>query len=198
MAREQLQATIGCLLELQESEDPYTVNHQVRVTLVVDCITRDLGIDDQCIRSILMGAAIHDIGKIMVPAEILTKREKLTERDWEMIREHPKYGYDILTGLSFPDEYALAAVLQHHELMDGSGYPNRLKGGQICLGARVIAVADAFAVIVYGRPYQPAQGVDRALEAIKQGRSSHFSPEVVDAAMRCLPKVPDWELRIAV
>jgi HD-GYP domain-containing protein (c-di-GMP phosphodiesterase class II) len=126
---------------------------------------------------------LHDIGKVAVPAEILSKPGKLSEVEFNLIKAHPQAGYDILKDIEFPWPIALA-VLQHHERMDGSGYPQGLTGPDIILEARILAVADVVEAIASHRPYRPALGIDMALDEIVRNQGTLYDPGVVDACAR--------------
>lgn len=126
---------------------------------------------------------MHDIGKIAVPAEILSKPKRLSDIEFQLIKEHPRAGYNILKDIDFP--WAIAEiVLQHHERMDGSGYPQGLKGESILLEARIMAVADTIEAMTAHRPYRPGLGIEAALNEISRGASQHYDPAVADACMR--------------
>ena len=128
-------------------------------------------------------STIHDIGKIAVPAEILSKPTKLSDIEFSMIKVHPQAGYDILKDIEFPWPVA-EVVLQHHERMDGSGYPKGLSGDDILLEARIVAVADVMEAMASHRPYRPALGLDVAIEEISKNRGRFYDPEVTDACLR--------------
>ena len=132
-----------------------------------------------------MAGTLHDIGKMYVPGEILTKPGRLTEIEFNMIKTHPKAGYDILKTIEFPWPIALI-VLQHHERIDGSGYPSGLPAKDILLEARILGVADVVEAMASHRPYRPALGMDKALAEISQKRGSLYDPEVVDACLKLL------------
>jgi HD-GYP domain-containing protein (c-di-GMP phosphodiesterase class II) len=130
-----------------------------------------------------MAGVIHDLGKITVPTDILNKPGRLTEHEFGIIRSHPKVGYDILKTIDFPWPVA-QIVLQHHERMDGSGYPQGLSGEKIILEARILAVADVVEAMSSHRPYRPARGIDKALEEISQNKGVLYDPEVVDVCLK--------------
>lgn len=163
-----------------EKRDPYTSGHQHQVAKICEAIARQLGLEEERCRGLLLGAKIHDIGKIAVPVDILGKPGKLSPPELEIIRTHPQTGYEILCGIHFPWPI-VDMVYQHHERLDGSGYPRGLKGDEICLEARIIAVADVFDAIISHRPYRPAKGLDSGIEELRAGRGSIYDPEVVDA-----------------
>jgi HD-GYP domain-containing protein (c-di-GMP phosphodiesterase class II) len=141
-----------------------------------------MGLSPEIIKGIGVVGVIHDIGKICVPAEILSKPGRITEAEFSIIKEHAKTGYDILKGIDFPWPVALS-VLQHHERMDGTGYPNRLAGKDISLEAKIIGVADVVEAMASHRPYRPSLGIEKALEEISQKRGILYDPVVVDACL---------------
>jgi HD-GYP domain-containing protein (c-di-GMP phosphodiesterase class II) len=171
---------IRTLAFLAETRDPYTAGHQRRVTELAEAIAGLLRIDGDGHRLITAAGTLHDLGKTAVPAEILTKPGRLTEAEFELIRVHPRTGYDILTGIEFPWPVA-DVVLQHHERLDGSGYPDGLRVGDISAEARVLAVADVVEAMSSHRPYRPALGVEVALDEVERHRGALYDPEVVDA-----------------
>ncbi len=165
--------------------DPYTAGHQKRVTDLACAIAEEMSLSKEQIEGLQMAGLIHDVGKILVPAEILSKPGRLTEIDFSMIETHPKVGYDILKTIEFP--YPVAQiVIQHHERMDGSGYPAGLTGKEILLEARILAVADVVEAIASHRPYRPALGQDKAIEEISQNRGVLYDPKAVDACLKVL------------
>jgi PAS domain S-box-containing protein len=183
--RASLEGTITAVGKSVEARDPYTAGHQQRVTELAVAIALGMGLDEDRVEGIHMGASIHDIGKIHLPAEILVKPSKLSDIEYSLIQTHPQVGYDILKDIDFPWPVADIAH-QHHEHMDGSGYPQGLKGEEICLEARIVAVADVVEAISSHRPYRPALGTDAALDEIKMQRGKFYDPEVVDACLKLL------------
>jgi putative two-component system response regulator len=171
---------IAATLELR---DPYTAGHQRRVSDIAVAIARELGWSEQKIEGLHLAGVAHDVGKIHVPAEILSKPGKLNDIEFSIIRQHSKAGYDILKEIDFPWPIA-EFVLQHHERLDGSGYPSGLKGGDILPETRIISVADVIEAIASHRPYRPALGIEAALKEIEEHRGTLYDPEVVDAALR--------------
>jgi len=182
-----LHGTISAICKAVEARDPYTAGHQKRVAQLAHCIAQEIGLDMDRIDGLRMGATIHDIGKIHLPAEILSKPTRLTEMEFELIKSHCKVGYDILKDIVFPWPVADIAH-QHHERLDGSGYPQGLKGDEICLEARIVAVADVVEAMSSHRPYRPALGIDAALEEIKTHRGRWFEPDIVDACLTLFRK----------
>jgi len=185
--RKTLEDTIRVVGLTTEMRDPYTARHQERVTELACAIARKMRIPEQQIDGIHAAGLLHDIGKIAVPAEILTKPTKLTDVEFALIKTHPQVAYDILKGIKFPWPLA-KIVLQHHERLDGSGYPNGLKGNEILLEARILAVADVVEAISSHRPYRPALGVDAALDEIKKGKGRLYNPAAVDACLALFEK----------
>ena len=160
-----LDSTIQAISKIVESRDPYTSGHQERVARLATAIASEMGLSEELIASIRMAATLHDVGKINIPAEILSKPRQLNEIEMGMIRMHPEVGYNILKSIEFPYPVALI-VLQHHERMDGSGYPAGMIGENILLEARILAVADVVEAMASHRPYRPALGIEKTLEEI--------------------------------
>jgi len=184
MLRRAMEETIQAMVLIVEMKDPYTASHQREVTQLACAIAKEMRLSEEKIDRIHMAGLIHDIGKISIPTEILTKpSRKLTEKEISMIRTHPKVGYDILKTIEFPWPIA-KIVLQHHERMNGSGYPSGLSGEDILLEARILGLADAVESMALHRPYRPALGIDRALEEVSQNRGVLYDPEVVDACLK--------------
>jgi putative two-component system response regulator len=189
--KEALLGTIGAITRTVEKRDPYTAGHQDRVARIAVAIAREMGLDEERIEGLRIGAQIHDIGKICVPGEILHRPGKLTAAEFALIKAHPETGYDIVKDVDFPWPVG-RMLLEHHERLDGSGYPAGLRGDEILLEARIIAVADVVEAMTSHRPYRPALGLDLALAEITLKRGTHFDAQVVDACLRvveraCLP-----------
>ena len=178
-----LDAVIQMVALTVEMRDPYTAGHQHRVSSLASAIAGEMNLSQEIIEGIRVVGAIHDIGKICVPSEILSKPGRITEAEFSIIKEHAKTGYDILKGIDFPWPVA-QAVLQHHERINGSGYPNRLADDSIILEARVIAVSDVVEAMASHRPYRPSLGIDKALAEISRGKNTLYDPAVVDACLR--------------
>jgi PAS domain S-box-containing protein/putative nucleotidyltransferase with HDIG domain len=175
--------TIEVATTLVEMRDPYTAGHEKRVALISVAIGTELGLDAHRIEGLRVGGYIHDIGKIIVPAEILSKPGKISEAEYLLIKGHPQAGYDILKNVDFPWPVADIAY-QHHERMDGSGYPRGLKGEEILLEARITAVADVVEAMSAHRPYRPGLGLEQALAEIERGSGNHYDPAVAAACLR--------------
>ncbi|MEJ2345256.1 MAG: PAS domain S-box protein [Gammaproteobacteria bacterium] len=180
--QESLVETIRAIALMVEKRDPYTAGHQIRVARLCTAIGGELGLDAARMEGLRLGSMIHDIGKIYVPAEILNRPGTLQAPELGMIRGHPQVGYEILKGIAFPWPVA-EMILQHHERLDGSGYPQGLKGADILLESRIIAVADVVEAMSSHRPYRPALGIDAALLEIKSHRGTQYDPAVVDACL---------------
>ena len=182
--RAALGATIQAVAITVETRDPYTAGHQRRVADLSRAIATEMGLDINRKDGIRMAGVIHDLGKMAVPAEILSKPSRLSEIEYKLIKIHPQAGYDILKDVEFPWPIA-QIVLQHHERLNGSGYPAGLKGEEILMEARIIAVADVVEAIASYRPYRQALGVEKALGEITQNKGILYDPAVVDACL-CL------------
>jgi putative nucleotidyltransferase with HDIG domain len=174
--------TIHALAEAVEKRDPYTSGHQKRVARLASAIALEMGLAEKKIDGIRTAAVVHDIGKLSVPVEILSKPGQLSEAEQSILKTHPQAGYEILDGIEFPWPIA-RIVQQHHERMDGSGYPLGLQGDEILLEARILTVADVVEATSSYRPYRPANGITVALAEIVKYRGSRYSIEVVDACM---------------
>lgn len=181
--RESVKTTIQVLSLASEAKDPYTAGHHKRVSHLARAIAREQGLSREIIEGIRMAGSIHDIGKLSVPAEILTKPARLTELEFSLIKEHPRAGYDMLKNVESP--WPLADIVyQHHERMNGTGYPRQLKGDEILMAARVMAVADVVEAMSSHRPYRPSLGIEAALEEIEQNRGILYDADVVNACLR--------------
>jgi PAS domain S-box-containing protein len=180
--REMLVTTIDALASMVEMKDQYTAGHQPRVTRLACAIAGEMGLSEEQIEGIRMAGSVHDIGKTVVPAEILNKPGPLTEMQFEMVKMHPRAGHDILKKITFPWPVA-QIVLQHHELMDGSGYPQGLSGEEIMLEARILTVANVVEAMISHRPYRAAYEIKEALEEISKNRGVLYDPAVVDACL---------------
>ena len=181
--RKAVGTTIQAMVSTVESRDPYTAGHQIRSADLARAIATEMGLPQEKIDGIRVAGSIHDIGKLSIPAEILSKPAKLSDIEFSLVKEHAQQGFEILKGVE--SSWPLAEmVYQHHERMDGSGYPRHLKGDDILMEARILAVADVVEAIASHRPYRAALGIDAALEEISKNRGILYDPEVVDACLR--------------
>ncbi|UCE19017.1 MAG: HD-GYP domain-containing protein [Gemmatimonadota bacterium] len=195
--RRTLNGTVSALAITVEMRDPYTAGHQERVAQLACAIAVEMNLSDDQIEGLHVAGSLHDLGKILVPAEILNKPGLLNDTEVIHVRTHPQAGHDILMGfikghpqagydilkeINFPWPVA-QIVLQHHERIDGSGYPEGLKGDDILAEARILAVADVVEAMSSHRPYRPAHGLDKALEEIFQKKGALYDPEVVDTCI---------------
>ncbi|MBE0612830.1 MAG: PAS domain S-box protein [Burkholderiales bacterium] len=176
-------STVEVATALSEMRDPYTAGHERQVGKIAAAIGAELGFDAQRMEGLRVAGYLHDIGKITIPAEILSKPGKLSAIEYELIKGHPQSSYNVLKDVEFPWPVAQVA-LQHHERMDGSGYPQGLKGEAILLEARVMAVADVMEAMSSHRPYRPGLGIETALAEIRRGRGSAYDPVVADACIK--------------
>ncbi|MBI2909368.1 MAG: HD-GYP domain-containing protein [Chloroflexi bacterium] len=177
-----LGGTVEAISTIVEKRDPYTAGHQQRVSLLACAIAEEMGLTRKQIDGIDIAGVIHDIGKIAIPSEILSTPRQLSGNEFDLIRIHSQAGYDILKTIEFPWPVA-QIVLQHHERMDGSGYPAGLAGEDILPEARIIAVADVVEAMSSHRPYRPALGVAKALEEIYEKKGVFYDAPVVDACL---------------
>jgi PAS domain S-box-containing protein/putative nucleotidyltransferase with HDIG domain len=176
-------ATIQAIAQTVEVRDPYTAGHQKRVADLARAIATRMGLSSDQVDGIRMAGVIHDIGKISVPAEILSKPGLLTPLEFSLIKTHAQIGYDILKDIDFPWDIA-TMVLQHHERLDGSGYPKGVTGERILLEARILTVADVVEAMASHRPYRPSLGLDKALEEIKDKKGRFYDSGAVDACLQ--------------
>ena len=180
--RDVLLQTVESLASMLEKRDPYTSGHQKKVSVLACAIAEEMGLPVEIIEGIHIAAILHDIGKISIPAEFLSKPGRLSPIEFDIIKTHPVNAYEMLKAIDFP--YPVAQIiLQHHEKMDGSGYPYGLLGPDILLEARIISVADVVEAISSHRPYRPALGIQYALEEITQNAGKLYDPEVVEACL---------------
>lgn len=174
--------TITAMARLAEARDPYTSGHQERVAAMAFRIGQRMGLSETTCETIRLAGIVHDIGKMSVPSEILAKPGRLNDAEFSLIKEHAEHGYALLLPLEFPWPIA-EIVRQHHERLNGSGYPRGLEDGAICVEARVIAVADTIEAMSSHRPYRPALGLEAALSVVRGGRGKLYDPSAVDAAL---------------
>jgi PAS domain S-box-containing protein len=181
--RKAVNATIKVMVSAVEMRDPCTAGHQIRSADIARAIASEMGLDQNKIDGIRMAGSIHDIGKLSIPAEILSKPAKLTNIEFSLIKQHPLNGYEMLKNVESP--WPLAQIVyQHHERMDGSGYPRNLKGNEIILEARIMAVADVMEAMASHRPYRPALGIEAAIGEIEKNKGSLYDNDVADACLR--------------
>lgn len=175
-----IQHVFHTLSRAMEIGDSYTMNHQRRVAELAVAIAQELGLPSKELQGIALGAALHDIGKLHVPGSILNKPGPLNPFELRLVQAHPIAGHKLIEGEEFPWPIA-EMVLQHHERMDGSGYPRGLKGEEIILPARILAVADVVEAMASDRPYHPAHGMESALDYVLENRNQLFDDRVVHA-----------------
>ena len=181
--RQSLEQSIQALAGTVESRDPYTAGHQRRVAELASAIAREMGLPDEQVNGLHLAATVHDIGKIHIPAEILSKPGRLSPIELSLVKTHAQAGYDILKNVEFP--WPIADIIrQHHERQDGSGYPQGLKGEQILPEARILAVADVVESMISHRPYRPGLGEETTFDEIRQNRGRLYDPDVVDACLK--------------
>lgn len=181
--RETLLATVNSLASTVEMRDPYTAGHQRRVTILACAIADEMKVTEDQFDGLRLAGLVHDIGKFNVPVEILNKPGRITETEFNIIKTHPLAGYNLLKEIEFPWPVA-EIVLQHHERLDGSGYPHGLTNDGIMPEAKILAVADVVEAMASHRPYRPALGIEVALEEVTKNKGTHYDPEVVDVCSR--------------
>jgi len=187
-----LDEVIKALSVTVEVRDPYTFGHQERVAQISEKIAREMGFSETRVKALWMAATIHDIGKIYVPSEFLAKPTKLTEIEFAVIKTHSFVGYSIIKNIDF--DWPIAEIVyQHHEKMDGSGYPLGVSGEKILMEARILTVADVVEAMSSHRPYRPALGLDKAKKEIKKNKETFYDPDVVDV---CLQVIKEKGLKI--
>ncbi len=182
-----LKGSIKAMAMAVEMRDPYTSGHQQRVSDLASTIAKEMRLSEKHSEGVMMAGIIHDLGKIAIPAEILSKPGIITETEFELIKIHPRIGYNILKNINFPWPIA-QIVLQHHERINGSGYPQGLYGDQILLEARIIGVADVVEAMASHRPYRPARGIDAALKEIDKNKGVLYDSNVVEACINIFDK----------
>jgi putative nucleotidyltransferase with HDIG domain len=181
--KQTLLESVSAVAAMVEMRDPYTAGHQQRVSQIAEAIAREMQLPQQQIEGIVLAAVIHDVGKISIPTEFLSKPGNLNDVEYSLIQEHPKSGFEILKGIDYPWPIA-TIVLQHHERIDGTGYPYGLQGDDILLEARIIAVADVIEAMASHRPYRPSLGIDTALEEIEVNSGVKYDAEAAGCALR--------------
>ena len=180
--------SIKSLVTLLDTRVPQEYTHSPYFSRLVTIIGQQMHLDQKQIESLKYASLLHDTGKVDIPLEILTKTTKLTPKEFNIIKRHPAKGAEILRPLQILRP-AIPIIMYHHEKYNGTGYPSRLKKGQIPLGARIMAVADAFEAMVYGRPYRERMNINSAIKEIKKKSGSQFDPKVVEAFLRCVKKI---------
>ncbi len=188
--REVLFGATKALIGIIEERDPYTRGHSEGVARLAVAIGQRMGLSHEEITGLYIAGLLHDVGKVAIPLEILVKPGKLEEKEIALIREHPTLGYEVLKEIDFPWPVALVA-LQHHERLDGSGYPKGLKGKEITLEARIIAVADVLDAMSHHRPYRPARKMEEVIDELRKGRGRLYDEKVVDICLDLLRESPD-------
>jgi len=182
-----LEATLDAVTvsaaNMVELRDPYTAGHQRQVAHIAVAIARDLVLPDEEVQGIEVAATLHDIGKIAIPAEILGRPGRLTPAEFEIVKTHCQAGHDIMADVPYPQPVA-EMILQHHERLDGSGYPRGLKAGDILMGSRIVSVADVFSAMASHRPYRPALGKSAALDELRANSGRLYDKDVVDSVVR--------------
>jgi HD-GYP domain-containing protein (c-di-GMP phosphodiesterase class II) len=178
-----MHASVTAVSRMMELRDSYTAGHEQRVAAIACAIGGEMGLDAHRIEGLNVMGGLHDLGKIAVPSEILTKPARLSPVEFSLVKEHARAGYQILKDLRFPWPVA-EAVLQHHERMDGSGYPQGLKGEAIVLEARILAIADVVESMASHRPYRAAIGIEPALAEIEGGTGSRYDAAAGTACLR--------------
>lgn len=176
---------VNAFIALVNERDPYTAQHCYNVARLAYIIAEEMGLDMEMKRGLYIGGMLHDIGKTSIPLEILSKSGTLTKNEWEILRSHPVAGYEIINKIDFPWEVS-EMILQHHERLDGSGYPYGLKGDEIKLGSRILAIADVIDAMLSHRPYRPALPMCEVTKEFKLNEGK-YDREVVKAALKLLP-----------
>ncbi|MGO9343929.1 MAG: HD domain-containing phosphohydrolase [Acidimicrobiales bacterium] len=188
-------AVTAAIANTVELRDPYTAGHQRQVAYIATQIARELGLAEEDVKGIEVASTLHDIGKIAIPAEILSRPGRLSAAEFEIVKTHPDAGYHIVADVSFPWPVA-QMILQHHERLDGSGYPNGLVGDAILVGSRIVAVADVISAMTEHRPYRPALGFASAVSELENNSGRLYDPAIVDCCLRLfrdqqIPLKPD-------
>ena len=178
-----MESTIQIMAAMLEKRDAYMSCHQKRVARLASAIANEMHFSDDQIRGLNLASSIHDVGKMVIPFEILSKPGKLNSIEFNIVKEHPKVAHDILVNMEFYWPVS-QMVVQHHERLDGSGYPEGLKGDAILPESRVLAIADVMEAMSFDRPYRPALGIDMALEEINTKRGILFDMDAVDASLK--------------
>ena len=178
-----IEGTANIITKVVELRDPYSTGHQQKVSKLAAAIAREMKLSQDKIEGTRIASLVHDIGKVNLPTEIVSKPSKLIEVEFNLIKNYPKVGYDILKKVDFPWPIA-EIVLQHQEKIDGSGYPRGLKGSEICIEAKILGVANVVEAMSSYKSYRPALSIDEALAEISENKNILFDPEVVDTCIR--------------
>ena len=180
--------TVEAMARLAETRDPYTAGHQARVSKIATAMAEHMGLPDASVQAVRIAAIVHDIGKINIPVEILSKPGRLSNVEFALVQTHVERGYEILRPIEFPWPIA-DLVRQHHERLDGSGYPQGLIGDEILFESRILAVADTIEAVASDRPYRAALGIDAALRVIRDGSGTIFDAACVEACEAVAPQI---------
>ncbi|MDD3628913.1 MAG: HD-GYP domain-containing protein, partial [Actinomycetota bacterium] len=178
---------VSTLVEAIEAKDPYSSGHSRRVAHYAECLCKELHLSEQIQKDIYLSSLLHDVGKIGITDEILLKPGKLTKEEFEIIQRHPQQGEAIVDHFTLMHDL-LSGIRSHHERYDGKGYPNKLKGDEIPLPAKIIAIADTFDALTSHRPYRSAFTPDEAISIMMENRGTQFDPELLDAFISCFKK----------
>ena len=178
-----IEGTANIITRVVELRDPYSIGHQQKVSKLATTIAREMKLSQDKIEGTRVASLVHDIGKVNLPTEIVSKPGKLIEVEFNLIRNYPKVGYDILKKVDFPWPIA-EIVLQHQEKIDGSGYPRGLKGDEICIEAKILGVANVVEAMSSSKSYRPALGIDKALEEISKNKGILYDPKVIDVCTK--------------
>jgi putative nucleotidyltransferase with HDIG domain len=190
-----LNDTVTVLATTLAVKDPYTAKHSGQVAQIAGSIAQEMGVDLEFVKGMQVMGLLHDLGKIGIPSAILRKPSMLSQQAFDLIKMHPQQGHDLLMPIKFPWRVALA-VLQHHERLDGSGYPHGFSGSEIIQEARILAVADVVEAMASHRPYRPARGLDAAIREISEHKGRLYDPEVVDACLKVVGVIPIRQLNL--
>jgi len=178
-----IEGTANIITKVVETRDPYSIGHQQRVSKLAMAIAQEMKLSQDKINGTRIASLVHDIGKVNLPTEIISKPSKLVEVEFNLIKNYPRVGYDILKKVDFPWPIA-EIVLQHQEKIDGSGYPRGLKGDEICVEAKILGVANVVEAMSSYKSYRPALSIDEALAEIVENKNILFDPEVVDTCIK--------------
>jgi putative nucleotidyltransferase with HDIG domain len=181
--KQNLLESVSAVAAVVDLRDPYTAGHQRRVAHLAEAIAREMGLSDEQVEGLVLAAVVHDVGKISIPTEILSKPGDLNDAEFSLIKRHPESGYEILKEIDFPWPIA-TIVQQHHERLDGSGYPKGLRGDEIIYEARILAIADVIEAMASHRPYRPSMGIEIALREVESNSGLLFDSTIVDVALK--------------